>query len=245
MKVEIFYKLTNIKPNFLIKLCFRAKRIKPNSKQPNDTKNYFKSAKTTGHVNSLSIILNLAWKQVSMAKTSRLCRYFGFFLYHILKNSPFFKAFYLMSQNILMHKKYKAIFNDVYHRYRFVFPKNYTNHVNIAEVIYLTFRYRETNYLVHYLKDMFSAVNFYKHKFLLYFLRAVFSSVPKSGIPEVNGLFIKFRGKISQAGNSRRRRFLVQFGRVSTNYADAYLVEKFQIKTFTGAIGCTVIACLK
>jgi hypothetical protein len=88
---------------------------------------------------------------------------------------------------------------------------------------------------------MFRVVNFFKHRFLLYFLRAAFFNLDRTLVLPVRGLFIKFRGKLAQAGNSRRKRFLVGCGQISTSYGALYRVEKFQIKTFTGAIGCTII----
>lgn len=105
--------------------------------------------------------------------------------------------------------------------------------------------YKNLKQLAQYLQQMFAAVNFFKHKFLLYFLRAVFVSLNKRTNLPVRGLFVKFRGKLAQAGNSRRKRFLVGCGQVSTSYGALYRVEKFQIKTFTGAIGCTIILSFK
>jgi hypothetical protein len=101
--------------------------------------------------------------------------------------------------------------------------------------------YKNLTYLISYLRQMFNVVNFFKHKFLLYFLRAAFAGLDTNELHIIRGLFIKFKGKLSQAGNSRRKRFLVGCGQVSTAYGTLYKVEKFQIYTFTGAIGCTII----
>jgi hypothetical protein len=108
----------------------------------------------------------------------------------------------------------------------------------------VAFQHKNLNYLIAFLKEMFATVNFFKHRFLLYYLRAAFANLGGRGeIPGIRGLFIKFRGKLAKAGNSRRQRFLLSYGQVTTNYSDRYVVEKFQIKTFTGAIGCTIIMC--
>lgn len=113
--------------------------------------------------------------------------------------------------------------------------------------MYIAFFYKDLNFLMHLLQELFKTVNFFKHRFLLYYLRAVMNnfSLANSNLGGVRGLYIKFKGKISQAGNSRKRRFMVGCGQVSTGYANNYLVEKFQIKTFTGAIGCTIIMSYK
>jgi hypothetical protein len=58
-------------------------------------------------------------------------------------------------------------------------------------------------------------------------------------------MFIKFHGKIGKAGNSRKKKFLIRHNFVSTNYSSNYLVEKFQINTFTGVVGCCIIFSFK
>ena len=130
-------------------------------------------------------------------------------------------------------------------RYKYVFPREYLRHSYINEALYVAFCYKDLRFLTEYLKNVFSDVNFFKHRFLIYFLRAVLNdfSQAQAQLSKSKGLFIKFRGKISQAGNSRKRRFLVGCGQVSTRQAATYEIEKFQIKTFTGAIGCTIILC--
>lgn len=128
-------------------------------------------------------------------------------------------------------------------RYKYVFPRNYLRHAYINEALYMAFFYKDLKFLADFLKKTFADVNFFKHRFLIYFLRAVFYnfSSAQTHLGKSRGLFIKFRGKISQAGNSRKKRFLVGCGQVSTSQAVTFEVEKFQIKTFTGAIGCTII----
>jgi hypothetical protein len=128
-------------------------------------------------------------------------------------------------------------------RYKHVFPRNYLRHSYINEALYIAFFYKDLRFLTEYLKRVFKDVNFFKHRFLIYFLRAVFNnfSIAQAQLGETRGLYIKFRGKISQAGNSRKRRFLVGCGQISTGHGARYEVEKFQIKTFTGAIGCTIV----
>lgn len=123
-----------------------------------------------------------------------------------------------------------------------MFPRRFYRQVHLSEAIFLAFKHKNLSYLVSFLKEMFSKVNFFKHKFLLYYLRAAFVNLGgNKQIPGIRGLFVKFRGKLAKAGNSRRQRFLLSYGQITTNYSDTYVIEKFQIKTFTGAIGCTII----
>jgi hypothetical protein len=144
----------------------------------------------------------------------------------------------------LVNRRYSASRNSIYNRYKHVFPRRFYRQVHLSEAIFLAFQHKNLNYLISFLKEMFATVNFFKHRFLLYYLRAAFVNLNGRGpVPGVRGLFIKFRGKLAKAGNSRRQRFLLSYGQVTTNYTDNYVVEKFQIKTFTGAIGCTIILC--
>lgn len=174
----------------------------------------------------------------------RAYRFLTIFLTHILKTSSHLKYFYAQLKFIFLEKLTKQRTSGIYARYAFVFPKTYHTQKEIVHVFYLLFRYKDVNYLVAFLKDLFKNVNFFKHRFLLNFLRAIFWALSDSdGIPGIRGLFIKFKGKLAQAGNSRRKRYLLTYGQVTTNYTNNYIVEKFQIKTFTGAIGCSIILC--
>ena len=119
-------------------------------------------------------------------------------------------------------------------------------HAKILEVLYATFLYKNLKFLKRFVVEMFKTVNFFKHRFLLYFFRAILLRMHKKKMPyNVKGLYFKFRGKLAQAGNSRRKRFIISCGKVSTSYDTLYVVEKFQIFTFTGAIGCTIILAYK
>lgn len=174
----------------------------------------------------------------------RMLKYFGFYIKWILSTSRFLGGAYVSGSYSLVQRRYSASRNSIYNRYKHVFPRRFYRQVHLSEAIYVAFQHRNLNYLISFLKEMFSTVNFFKHRFLLYYLRAAFSRLGgRNGVPGIRGLFIKFRGKLAKAGNSRRQRFLLTYGQVTTNYSDTYVVEKFQIKTFTGAIGCTIIMC--
>lgn len=154
------------------------------------------------------------------------------------------KGIYLVGKFQLVTRKYSASRNSIYNRYKHIFPRKFYRQVHLNEALYVAFQHKNLNYLISFLREMFAKVNFFKHRFLLYYLRAAFVNLGgRVQIPGIRGLFIKFKGKLAKAGNSRKQRFLLAHGQVTTNYSNTYLVEKFQIKTFTGAIGCTIIMC--
>lgn len=173
-----------------------------------------------------------------------IIKYMGIYMRWIIQTSRFYGGVYVCGSYGLVKRKYSASRNSIYNRYKHVFPRRFYRQVHLSEAIFVAFQHKNLDYLVSFLREMFATVNFFKHRFLLYYLRAAFVNLNgRSPVPGVRGLFIKFRGKLAKAGNSRKQRFMLSYGQITTNYSDSYVIEKFQIKTFTGAIGCTIILC--
>ena len=151
--------------------------------------------------------------------------------------------------NILHQQRFFFIQNSLdtvlYSSYRFLFSKTYLNYKYIFEIFFNIFRFKKINFLVTYIKNLFKNVNFYKHQFLLFYIRCFFKLFSLDFFKKfgVIGVFLKFHGKIAKAGNSRKKKFLIQYGDISTSYKNNYIVEKFQINSFTGVVGCTAILC--
>ena len=191
--------------------------------------------------NVMPILSTYLAKSAYLSMHDGLAKYLYLLCRHILDTAADSRHLWVLFQQVFDKRRFKASRGSVFLRYRRIFPKGYTEHAHLLEALYIAVQYRNLSYLVYYLQRMFKIVNFFKHKFLLYFFRAAFVNLNHHNVPRTRGLFIKFRGKLSQAGNSRRKRFLVGYGQISTGYGSLYAVEKFQIKTFTGAIGCTII----
>lgn len=178
-----------------------------------------------------------------------LGRYLCMYLLYIYKNlwktqrNNFF--FFLNRKNLspMKIRPKKTLFR----KYRYIFSKNFKLYTFIYEIFYFVWKYKNISYLIFWIKKLFKNVNFFKHQFLLYFLRFFFKSLTRALYTRfnVNGMFIKFHGKIGKAGNSRKKKFLIRHNFVSTNYTSNYLVEKFQINTFTGVVGCCMIFSFK
>lgn len=98
-----------------------------------------------------------------------------------------------------------------------------------------------------FVKRFFKHVNFFKHKFLIFYIRKCVRMLRMSlfQLYGINGLYLRFHGKIAKAGNSRKQKYLLTYNSITTNHSSNYLIEKFQIFTFTGSIGCTIIMSLK
>lgn len=188
-------------------------------------------------------VINKYFQKTDWAKLhNKLTKYLFIFLKHIFATSFEKNLFWASISRAIMNRFLQVTRANPIWIYKNLFPYNYVRHARILEVLYSTFLYKNLTFLKQFILEMFRLVNFFKHRFLLYFFRAVLVKLNKKNMPyNVKGLYFKFRGKLAQAGNSRRKRFIVSCGKISTSYDTLYNVEKFQIYTFTGAIGCTIV----
>jgi hypothetical protein len=182
----------------------------------------------------------------------RILKFYSFYKYILnigkyLVNHFYPKNFFFSFINFTHQKRFsnldETLYTVLFSKYIYLFKKPYINYKYIFEIFYNTFKYKNINFLVIFLKNLFKNVNFYKHQFLLFYLRCFMKllNLPIFREFKVNGIFIKFHGKIAKAGNSRRKKFLLQHQVISTAYKNNYIVEKFQLHSFTGVVGCTLI----
>lgn len=176
-----------------------------------------------------------------------LPKFFYVFACQILHLNSFNRNTWLSVQE---RNSFRMLFNgrdSLAFRYKYLFRSDYNVQGYLSEALFIAINYNDTSFFKHILKKLFKEVSFFKHRNLIYYLRSALNGLNDdlNVLPNVNGVFIKFRGKIAQAGNSRRRSFLIGFGEISTSHSSRYLIDKFQIKTFTGCIGCTIIVSLK
>ena len=181
----------------------------------------------------------------------RLSKYYPFRLYkllfgysqYVLSKLTFIQNYYMFVKvaNAPIFQFHKQF--DIFLRYRFIFPKNSNHHLSVFEVFYISFKYKNLKFLIIWMKALFKKVNFYKHRYLLYFFRYLFKYLEDGlfKVFKIKGFYMKFHGKIAKAGNSRKQKFLIKYKSVSTSYSTNYVVEKFQMNTFTGVTGVSLI----
>lgn len=90
---------------------------------------------------------------------------------------------------------------------------------------------------------MILRISFWKTKFIFRFLKYLFQNYFQFIFDDllVKGLKIKLKGKISVAGNSRKRTVLYRVGSTSHASINLRVVDYFQtISTFTGVMGLHV-----
>lgn len=202
--------------------------------------------KTTELMDTIVLIKHFAQAGETNPYRSSIVKYLSLYIRFITNISRFAGPLYISGSYKTQERGYHSTRNDIYHTYKHIFPRFFYRQVHIFEALFMLIYYKNMSYMISYLKEMFSTVNFFKHRYLLYYFRAAFLHANGiEGYPNVNGLFIKFRGKLAKAGNSRRQKFIVSYGHITTNQSDNYMVEKFQIKTFTGAIGCSIVFSYK
>lgn len=110
-------------------------------------------------------------------------------------------------------------------------------------ILHLGFYLRDSDIIASWLRSMIMRISFWKtrsiFRFLKYLLNNYFVFAFKS--LGMKGLKIKLKGKISAAGNSRKRTILYRVGSTSHSTVDARVLHEFKtINTFTGVMGFQV-----
>lgn len=142
--------------------------------------------------------------------------------------------------------KFSAKFNII-KPYRKLFNRPFKLYSYLINIFHTLVKFKNLNFFQNFIKRFFRHVNFFKHKFLIFYIRKCIRALSTSVFKfyGINGLYFRLHGKIAKAGNSRKQKFLIKYNSISTNHSNQYLIEKFQIFTFTGSIGCTILLSTK
>jgi hypothetical protein len=110
-------------------------------------------------------------------------------------------------------------------------------------IIHLSFRLHDSSLISNWLKAMIKRISFWKTRSIFRFLKYLFNNYLQSSFNYlgVKGFKIRLKGKISAAGNSRKRNIIFRSGK--TSYASVNLKclhTKSIIPTFTGVMGFQV-----
>lgn len=110
-------------------------------------------------------------------------------------------------------------------------------------IMHLSFTLRDSILFSSWLKAMILRISFWKTRTIFRFLRYLFLIYFVHIFPElkIKGLKIKLKGKISAAGNSRKRTILYRVGQTSHSKLNLRVSHsKNTINTFTGVMGFQV-----
>ena len=107
-------------------------------------------------------------------------------------------------------------------------------------ILHMSFNLQDSKMLSTWLKAIIQRISFWKTRFIFRFLRYLFNNYFRFMFNELGakGFKVKLKGKISVAGNSRKRSILYRVGKTSHATCNLKVLHKFDtIVTFTGVMG--------
>lgn len=110
-------------------------------------------------------------------------------------------------------------------------------------IIHLSFKYHDVKLFASWLKAIIKRISFWKTRSIFRFLKYVFNNYYRYMFDElsIKGIKIRLKGKISAAGNSRKRTILFRSGKNSYSTVNTKCIHHFDtIVTFTGVMGFQV-----
>jgi hypothetical protein len=110
-------------------------------------------------------------------------------------------------------------------------------------ILHMSFSYRDAKFLGSWLGAIIKRISFWKTRFIFRFIKYLFNNYFSFILNQigVKGFKVKLKGKISVAGNSRKRTILYRVGQTSHASCNLRVVHHFStIVTFTGVQGFQV-----
>ena len=110
-------------------------------------------------------------------------------------------------------------------------------------IIHMSFNYQDSKLLSSWLKSLIQRISFWKTRFIFRFIKYLFDNYMQFLFKEIGikGFKLKLKGKISVAGNSRKRCILYRIGKTSHAQCNLKVVHTMDtITTFTGVMGFQV-----
>ena len=107
-------------------------------------------------------------------------------------------------------------------------------------ILHMGFNYQDSKLVSSWLKSIIQRISFWKTRFIFRFIKYLFNNYFQYIFKElgVKGFKIKLKGKISVAGNSRKRCILYRVGKTSHSTHQLKVVHTMdKIVTFTGVMG--------
>lgn len=107
-------------------------------------------------------------------------------------------------------------------------------------ILHLGFKLHDPKIISSWLKAMIKRISFWKTRSIFRFLKYLFNNYFSFYFDKLNvkGFKLKLKGKISSAGNSRKRLILFRSGKTSySNYSIKCLHDVSTVSTFTGVMG--------
>ena len=111
------------------------------------------------------------------------------------------------------------------------------------QILHMGFNYQDSKLISSWLKSLIQRISFWKTRFIFRFIRYLFNNYFQYMFDEigVKGFKVRLKGKISVAGNSRKRSILYRVGKTSHTSVGLKVAHTMDtITTFTGVMGFQV-----
>ena len=108
------------------------------------------------------------------------------------------------------------------------------------QILHMGFNYQDSKLISSWLKSLIQRISFWKTRFIFRFIRYLFNNYFQYMFNEigVKGFKVRLKGKISVAGNSRKRSILYRIGKTSHTTVGLKVAHTMDtITTFTGVMG--------
>jgi len=110
-------------------------------------------------------------------------------------------------------------------------------------ILHLGFTLHDPKLVSSWFRSLIKRISFWKTRLIFRFIKYLFQNYFVFIFKDlsIKGFKVKLKGKISAAGNSRKRTILYRKGRTShTTYSLRVVHESLTINTFTGVLGLQV-----
>lgn len=107
-------------------------------------------------------------------------------------------------------------------------------------IIHIGINWRDSHIVISWLKSLILRISFWKTRVILRFIRQLFTYLMAGKFPALGakGFKVKLKGKISVAGNSRKRTIFLRYGRNSHGTVSLRcLYSRDIVESFTGVMG--------
>lgn len=114
------------------------------------------------------------------------------------------------------------------------------------QIIWLTLKTKDPVFFLSWVQVTLTKISFWKHRAFLRYLQYVFLIISQYYFPilAIKGIRLVVKGKISSAGNSRKRKVHISVGHTSFSTLTNRIVYHYkQVSTFTGALGLKFWIC--
>jgi hypothetical protein len=111
------------------------------------------------------------------------------------------------------------------------------------QILHMGFNYQDSKLISSWLKSLIQRISFWKTRFIFRFIRYLFNNYFQYMFSDigVKGFKVRLKGKISVAGNSRKRSILYRVGKTSHTTVGLKVAHSMDtITTFTGVMGFQV-----